>query len=106
MIIPSNANPQNLVEGDSNSAAPTSSNPPQTMLKPSGKPQRAKSVFNRTSPYNINDAGNDEYYSQSSREDRRSKRGEFRNHRYTCPLIRQLPAFTHGEYDFFANFIN
>jgi hypothetical protein len=37
--------PQNLVEGGSNSAAPTSSNPPQTMLKPSGKPQRAKSVF-------------------------------------------------------------
>jgi hypothetical protein len=35
----------------------------------------------RTSPYNINDAGNDEYYSQSSREDRRSERGEFRNHR-------------------------
>jgi hypothetical protein len=35
----------------------------------------------RTSPYNINDAGNDEYYSQSSREDRRSERDEFRKYR-------------------------
>jgi hypothetical protein len=97
---------QPLVEGSSNSAAPTSSNPPQTMLKPSRKAPAREVGLYRPSPYNINDAGNDEYYSQSSREDRRSKRGEFRNHRCTCLCMRQLPAFIYGEYGFFPNSVN
>jgi hypothetical protein len=58
----------------------------------------------RTSPYNINDAGNDEYYGQSSLVG--VSEMSFAITRCTCLCIRQLPAFTYGEYGFFANFIN
>jgi hypothetical protein len=105
MITPSNANPQILVEAAATAPrrqAPSTADDVKTVRK---APAREVGLY-RTAPYNINDAGNDEYYSQSSREDRRSKRGEFRNHRDVPVSGSQLPALTYGEYGFFAHFIN
>jgi hypothetical protein len=85
---------------------PTSSNPPQTMLKPSGKPQRAKSVFTVPRPIILMMPATTNITAKAAVRIVGVSEMSFAIMRCTCLCIRQLPAFTYGEYGFFANFIN
>jgi hypothetical protein len=104
MIIPSNANPQNLVEGSSNKAAPTSSNPPQTMLKPSGKPQRAKSVFTVPHPITLMMPATTNITAKAAVRIVGITEVSFAI--IGVPVSVYPTALTYGEYGFFANSVN
>jgi hypothetical protein len=70
------------------------------MLKPPGKLQRAKSVFTVPRPIILMIAGNDEYYSQSSREDRRSiPRSIYEEARDVARALAKTEAFDRSRRD-------